>query len=137
MRQIHTEIIIQASAQRVWDVLTDFEAYPQWNPLITSVQGQARVGVDAPCRVGRRIPAALLALHGCHRSSIELRTARVSLSRAVTSRLPFGWATEIILNWHQHYCSKSTYSQFAPQVSGNGFYCGMSPPTLFHYEDLI
>ena len=53
MRQIHTEIIIQASAQRVWDVLTNFEAYPEWNPFITSLQGQARVGAPLKVRIER------------------------------------------------------------------------------------
>lgn len=37
---IHTEIEIDASAERVWKVLSDFNAYPEWNPFIKSVIGQ-------------------------------------------------------------------------------------------------
>lgn len=36
---LQTEITINASAARVWDVMTDFEAYPGWNPFIRNVAG--------------------------------------------------------------------------------------------------
>jgi hypothetical protein len=38
-KSIKTEIIINASKERVWDVLTDFSNYPQWNPFLTSIKG--------------------------------------------------------------------------------------------------
>ena len=37
----HT-IQINASIQRVWQVLTDFEDYPNWNPLIGSIRGEVK-----------------------------------------------------------------------------------------------
>ena len=36
---LRTEIDIAAAADRVWDVLTDFAAYPRWNPFIRQVDG--------------------------------------------------------------------------------------------------
>jgi hypothetical protein len=39
-KQILTEIDIEASAARVWEVLTDLEAYPEWNPMIRSASGE-------------------------------------------------------------------------------------------------
>lgn len=39
-KQIKTEIIINASKENVWNVLTDFSAYPQWNPFLTKVEGR-------------------------------------------------------------------------------------------------
>jgi hypothetical protein len=39
-RRLHTEIEIQASPDRVWEVLTDFAAYPHWNPFIVEATGQ-------------------------------------------------------------------------------------------------
>lgn len=41
--EVRAEIEIDAPVAEVWDVLTDFEAYPDWNPFIVSAEGQARV----------------------------------------------------------------------------------------------
>ncbi len=41
MREYLTRIDIAAPPARVWEVLTDFQAYPEWNPLIGSVEGIA------------------------------------------------------------------------------------------------
>jgi hypothetical protein len=43
-RHIHTEILIQATPQAVWRVLTDFGAYPEWNPFIESLAGVPEPG---------------------------------------------------------------------------------------------
>lgn len=43
-KQIRTEIVINATAEKVWQVLTDFEAYPSWNPFIISIVGSTAVG---------------------------------------------------------------------------------------------
>lgn len=51
MKEIHTEIEIDTPAQRVWRVLTDFAAYPEWNPFIRRVVGEARVGARLHVRV--------------------------------------------------------------------------------------
>jgi hypothetical protein len=39
MKELHTEIEIDAPAERVWELLTDFASYPQWNPFIRNVSG--------------------------------------------------------------------------------------------------
>ena len=36
-KQLHATIEIDATPQRVWQVLTDFAAYPDWNPFIVSL----------------------------------------------------------------------------------------------------
>ena len=38
-KEIITEIEINASPSRVWQVLTDFEKYPTWNPFIKKISG--------------------------------------------------------------------------------------------------
>jgi hypothetical protein len=43
-REIRTEIIINAPAGKVWKILTDFNAYPQWNPFINTLTGDVKVG---------------------------------------------------------------------------------------------
>jgi hypothetical protein len=40
---LRTTIDIDAPAALVWSVLTDFAAYPEWNPLTVRVEGVARV----------------------------------------------------------------------------------------------
>jgi hypothetical protein len=40
-KEIITEIEINASPSQVWQVLTDFEKYPTWNPFIKKISGVA------------------------------------------------------------------------------------------------
>ncbi|MGI9603963.1 MAG: SRPBCC family protein [Acidimicrobiales bacterium] len=42
--ELHTEIDIDASPEVVWQVLTDLDHYPEWNPFITSSVGEPEVG---------------------------------------------------------------------------------------------
>src|SRR5688572_15769767 len=44
MREIQTEIRIEAPPAEVWRVLTDFGSYPVWNPFVTKVEGELRAG---------------------------------------------------------------------------------------------
>ena len=41
MKELITEVIINAPRSVVWQVLTDFDHYADWNPFIVSSQGQA------------------------------------------------------------------------------------------------
>jgi hypothetical protein len=50
-RRLHSHIEIDAPAQRVWEVLEDFRAYPIWNPFIIEVTGAARVGGRLAVRI--------------------------------------------------------------------------------------
>lgn len=43
MRRITTETTIDAEPARVWEVLLDFDRYPEWNPFLR-VTGEARAG---------------------------------------------------------------------------------------------
>jgi hypothetical protein len=44
MRLIETATDIRAPAARIWSILTDFPAYPAWNPFITAAVGELRLG---------------------------------------------------------------------------------------------
>ena len=44
MKELHSEIEINASAERVWGILTDFASYPQWNLFIRRISGEFKVG---------------------------------------------------------------------------------------------
>lgn len=43
-KKIETEIIINASPEKIWKILTDFENYPVWNPFITDIKGNVEEG---------------------------------------------------------------------------------------------
>lgn len=53
-KEIRTEIVIQAPAEKIWKILTDFDSYPNWNPFIKSITGQVvqnsifKVVIEAP-----------------------------------------------------------------------------------------
>jgi len=42
--EIKAKIDIEANPQQVWDVLTDFQSYSEWNPFISSAAGKPEVG---------------------------------------------------------------------------------------------
>ena len=44
MKELRTELEIKASDQRVWELLTDFANFPQWNPFIRQAKGEVKVG---------------------------------------------------------------------------------------------
>jgi hypothetical protein len=59
MKQIREEIIIHAPASSVWDIITDFDSYHDWNtftPRITLCNSECAVGVefDLDCRMTDR-----------------------------------------------------------------------------------
>ena len=41
---IHTSILINASSEKIWKVLTDFKNYPNWNPFIKQIVGKKAIG---------------------------------------------------------------------------------------------
>jgi hypothetical protein len=44
MRRVVTDIQIRAAPTGIWSILTDFPAYPDWNPFIRRIEGVAMPG---------------------------------------------------------------------------------------------
>lgn len=44
MTEVRSEIEIAAPAGRVWEILTDFARFPEWNPFIRKAEGRVQVG---------------------------------------------------------------------------------------------
>jgi hypothetical protein len=42
--KIETQILINATPEKIWNILTAFENYPHWNPFIKSLTGDVQVG---------------------------------------------------------------------------------------------
>jgi hypothetical protein len=49
--EIKTQITINTTPDKVWAVLTDFDNYPNWNPFVTSLTGDVRVGNKITVRI--------------------------------------------------------------------------------------
>lgn len=57
MKKIETEITIHGTPEQVWEVLTDFRMYPDWNPFIREASGLIETGTRLELRLhppGRR-----------------------------------------------------------------------------------
>lgn len=44
MKEIDNEVHIDATAEQVWHLLTDFVNFPQWNPFMQRVTGEPKIG---------------------------------------------------------------------------------------------
>ncbi len=68
MRNIQTEILINSDLTKVWDVLMNFQSYPEWNPFITSISGEPKLGsrltisIDPPGGKGMTFKPTILTL---------------------------------------------------------------------------
>lgn len=51
MTELRREIEIDAPPERVWAVVTDFAAYPEWNPFIRRISGELRIGARLEVRI--------------------------------------------------------------------------------------
>ena len=51
MKKIQTEIIVDASPDHIWQMLTDFTKYPNWNPFIKEINGRAHQGEHLKVRI--------------------------------------------------------------------------------------
>lgn len=78
MIRIETQIDIAQPPQRVWQVLTDFAAHEQWNPLMRKVQAEPRLGSPVTLHVRLRPDAQ------------KLQTLRAKIDR---------WEPAIALSW--------------------------------------
>ena len=50
-KQLHAEVEIEATPDRVWAVLTDFAAYRDWNPFVVRAAGQPVLGARLELRM--------------------------------------------------------------------------------------
>ncbi|MDB5284462.1 MAG: hypothetical protein JWO06_3537 [Bacteroidota bacterium] len=45
MKTLQTEVVINASPDKVWSILTDFAKFPEWNPFVLKVEGKPEIDV--------------------------------------------------------------------------------------------
>ena len=44
MKTIETQIMVNSTPEKIWDILINFEEYELWNPFMTKVAGDAKLG---------------------------------------------------------------------------------------------
>ena len=49
--EIKTEILINATPEKVWAIFSNFENYPNWNPFIKSIKGNVKIGKKIIVRI--------------------------------------------------------------------------------------
>jgi len=84
--EIRTFVDIDATPERVWEVLTDLPAYPEWNPIVRRAEGTFAVGGSpsltfAPLSTALRVtvrPTVLEATAG-RRLRFRVRFARLGV----------------------------------------------------------
>jgi hypothetical protein len=52
MKELRTEIEINAPSERVWQILTDPAKFPEWNPFIHQLNGQIKQGAHIEVKLG-------------------------------------------------------------------------------------
>ena len=66
MKELYTEIEIDASLEQVWNILTDFSRLPEWNPFMQRASGVVKPGekievlLQPPDGMGMTIKPTLL-----------------------------------------------------------------------------
>jgi hypothetical protein len=84
MHEIVTEVVLEASAERVWQVVTNLDAYSGWNPVLRRVRGRLAIG--------QRLTVVRIGAHG--REIVERPT--VVRYRPVRE---LRWRTRLALPW--------------------------------------
>jgi hypothetical protein len=80
-RYYRDAIVVEAPRELIWDVLTDFDAYEEWNPYVTRARGLASEGteleltLDAADEEAEQVTAEVLIVHP--RRKLEWRTRRL------------------------------------------------------------
>ena len=60
MKELKTEIDIQASPETVWQILMDFNTWQEWNPFIHTVVGKPEVGQRVDITVRTATPKKMI-----------------------------------------------------------------------------
>lgn len=71
MKEANSEVVIKASAERVWSILSTFDKYPEWNPFLLSIAGNLREGEPLSVKVKMKDKTNLF----------KVRVTRVSAGR--------------------------------------------------------
>lgn len=84
MHELSTSIDIDAGPESAWSVLTDFAAYPDWNPFVRRIEGALAVGAQL---------SITLQPPGGKKMEFSPKVTRVVDGRA------FSWRGNLLTSW--------------------------------------
>jgi uncharacterized protein YndB with AHSA1/START domain len=97
MAYAHTEILIDAPIETVWQVMLDIAEYRQWNPFVTHI-----ACADQPPQLGSDLTLHIHFANGMQRQEIE-RVTRLEppaeVNRVITAALQYQF-TGALHNWN-------------------------------------
>ena len=121
MKTIETSIVIQASADRVWMILTDLENYVNWNPFIVYARGDLVTGQQLQLR--RAADLTNIPRYGTV-IAIDADDRRLSwATRGITSRFlntDYSFTVEHISTETTRFGQRQTLGGFIPAVLRRG-----------------
>jgi hypothetical protein len=120
MYEIETSIEINATKERVWDVLTAFREWDEWNPIITRMKAT----------LSPNTPLSFVIATGGRELKIKAEMVKVEHGKELRWRGPPSWVVGRILRGEHYLAVESTGPNKSRIVHGERF-GGVSLPILW------
>jgi hypothetical protein len=118
--ELRSEVEIAAPVRIVWEVLTNLQAYREWNPLIVEAEGELKEGavisvtVNLPGGDERKVRRRVLTLE----SNLEMRWTATQLVRALAYDEQFFKLAQSESNRVRLSIGQNISGVFAPRTPG-------------------
>src|SRR5882724_8835420 len=119
---VKTEVTLDASPEKVWEVLTDFEAYPLWNPFVCRLVGEAAEG--QPLVVTIKLP-------GKAERSFRARVLRAAPAEELSWRGRLAGVNFLFVGDHHFYLEDEGLGR--TRVLHEETFTGLLPPLMLNY----
>ncbi len=87
MRILRSDIVVEASPHRVWELLTDVTSYPEWNPLVPHMEGTLQRGEEVTLQ---------LSPTGQPQRDLEVKVAKAVPGEELVLRTRVGWIPVLV-----------------------------------------
>ena len=124
MKEIYTTIEIAAPKARVWSVLTDFAAYPDWNPFLRTVA----------TTLGPGAPVAMTVALGRRSLDLDATIVRVTPERELRWAGPIARWKGVVFRGEHYFVVEETAAERVRFVHGERF-AGLAIPLMGRWID--
>jgi hypothetical protein len=120
MYEIETSLDINAPRERVWDVLTAFREWDEWNPIITRMRATLSPGT----------PLSFIIAVGGRELKIKAQMVKVEHGKELRWRGPPSWLVGRVLRGEHYLAVESSGASKSRLVHGEQF-AGVSLPMFW------